>query len=106
MVPPCTLPAKLAVSGVISTVLVSWCAGRSMRSVYEVVTVRAKRPEGGILRGHSVPSVLTHGSPWAMLVSRYYPACWWDWRATRSNHDTATGRPGAEFRRRDDRRAD
>src|SRR5437868_2156253 len=30
MLPPWTLPAKLAVSGVISTVIVSWWAGRSM----------------------------------------------------------------------------
>src|SRR6218665_3734647 len=29
MVPPCTLPEKLAVSGVMSTVIVSWWAGMS-----------------------------------------------------------------------------
>jgi len=30
MAPPCTLPEKLAVSGVIRTVMVSWWAGRSI----------------------------------------------------------------------------
>jgi hypothetical protein len=29
--PPCTLPEKLAVSGVINTVMESWCEGRSIR---------------------------------------------------------------------------
>jgi hypothetical protein len=33
MVPPWTLPEKLAVSGVIRTVMVSWWAGRFMAAV-------------------------------------------------------------------------
>jgi hypothetical protein len=32
MFPPCTLPEKFAVSGVIRTVMVSWWAGRVMAS--------------------------------------------------------------------------
>src|SRR4029453_15631048 len=52
MVPPCTLPAKFAVSGVIRTVIVSWCAGRSIvrspsRSTTPIVPTLRRNPQAG-----------------------------------------------------------
>src|SRR3546814_5509453 len=90
MAPPCTFPEKLAVSGVIKTVIVNWCAGRSMDVVSteyeEGVSVRLDGDSGRqpvtlplprrrnyrYQRRHSRPHEAAHGyvAPMRALVDR------------------------------------
>jgi len=55
MVPPCTLPAKFAMSGVISTVIASWWLGRFIVSnVIRNSFVKVLKLLRGRLRGSRV----------------------------------------------------